>query len=472
MEHLVIAHAFGQRYELPISLKLFLLGGAAVVFLTFLLIIQKKVSSRPVKTKEEIHIKDFSWPWAAISFALFALFAAAGIFGSQEIPENIVPTAFWLVIWIAVPLACGVLGNWTQRLNPFVAIAQLADSNKFRKLILNGEMPIKWPHKLGWWPAAVLFFLIACGELIFNETAIRPEVTAIALLLYFIASALLGLVFGRNWLQRGEVFHVLFSTWGKLGIFRFGSPGKTGFAGGLEVPFETSVSRVAFVLLLLISVSFDGLLSTPLWTRFDRHLPGAFAVGTMNYRLLQTLIFIALAVIIWLFFMAMAGLVNKAGKHGLSRTAELAGLLPSLLPISFGYLLAHNIEYLIVNGQLLFPLAGNPVGKESWPLHLPYPFNDSFEVHIHLLPSSFYWYFAVFVIVLVHVVAVILAHRHLGSLTKNAGLARRSEYPWIAAMVAYTILSLWLLAQPLIKEKSHGAEASIRSCPKISIAQL
>jgi hypothetical protein len=29
---------------------------------------------------------------------------------------------------------------------------------------------------------------------------------------------------------------------------------------------------------------------------------------------------------------------------------------------------------------------------------------------------------------------------------------RGSEYPWLAAMVAYTMLSLWLIAQPLVKE--------------------
>src|SRR5579871_2218119 len=102
------AHAFGQRYELPISLKLFLLGGASVVFLSFLLVIQRKVSAQPKKVSEEIHLKKFSWVWAAISFIIFGLFVAAGIFGSQEIPENIVPTLFWLYIWIAVPLSCGV----------------------------------------------------------------------------------------------------------------------------------------------------------------------------------------------------------------------------------------------------------------------------------------------------------------------------------------------------------------------------
>ena len=53
------------------------------------------------------------------------------------------------------------------------------------------------------------------------------------------------------------------------------------------------------------------------------------------------------------------------------------------------------------------------------------------------------------VIVLVHIVAVVLAHRSLAQVEATERQARRAEYPWIIAMVAYTSLSLWLLAQPL-----------------------
>jgi Na+/proline symporter len=114
--------------------------------------------------------------------------------------------------------------------------------------------------------------------------------------------------------------------------------------------------------------------------------------------------------------------------------------------------MAHYLQYLLINGQLMFPLLGNPTGDASWPLHLPYPFNDSFEPNVHILPTSAAWYVAVAVIVIVHILAVFVAHAHLGSSAKDPEQAKRSEYPWIAAMVAYTMLSLWLLAQPLVKD--------------------
>jgi len=137
------------------------------------------------------------------------------------------------------------------------------------------------------------------------------------------------------------------------------------------------------------------------------------------------------------------------GSHRASPLEALASLLPSLVPIAFGYLLAHNLQYILVNGQLLIPISGDPAGQ-GWRL-LPPPFNDDYEVNHTFLPSAFYWYTGVVVIVAVHVVAVVLAHRHLGRRAADRRAARRSELPWLAAMVLYTMLSLWLLAQPVTK---------------------
>jgi hypothetical protein len=456
------AHAFGQRYELPIPLYLFILGGAGAVFLSFLLVVRGKVDEEPKKTDaDKPCIAKFRLGWAASSFIILAGLITAGLSGSQEVAENILPVFFWLVVWVLIPLSCGIFGDWTQRLNPFSNIAKLADSNKLRQSLLGRKETYAWPKWLGWWFAGALYFALACGELIFNESATKPSNLALALLIYFIVSGAAGLLYGRSWLERGEIFSVLYYTWGKLGYFRFGNSGQKSFAGGLVVPFEASFSRVMFVLLLLASISFDGLLSTPLWNNFQHKLPESYSVESLSYQLLASAIFLGLVLFLWALFSLFAAAVSKAGGYKDSQTKVLAGLLPSIVPISFGYLLAHYIQYLIVNGQLFFPLIGNPIGKGSWPIHLKSPFNDAFIPNTHLLPSSFYWYFAVIVIIVVHIIAVILAHKHLGSATRDRARARRSEYPWIAAMVAYTMLSLWLLAQPLVKEKAHTEESFV-----------
>jgi magnesium-transporting ATPase (P-type) len=250
----------------------------------------------------------------------------------------------------------------------------------------------------------------------------------------------------------------LFSTWGRLGFFRFGAFGRRGFAGGLVVPFERSASRVSFVMLLLISVNFDGLLATPQWSGFERARVGIDASAAQTLRIAS---FVLLTAVICGVFGFFAFVAARWGGHRTGFRDSLTGLLPSVLPIAFGYLVAHNAQYVLVNAQLLGPLVGNPVGLESWPIHLPYPFNDTYEPNATFLPSAFYWYLGVSVIVAVHVIAVILAHRHLADRAPVESKARASEYPWLVAMIAYTAFSLLLIAQPLVNETAPDQAGSV-----------
>jgi hypothetical protein len=462
----VLGHAFGKRYELPIPLLLFVLGGAVVVLASFALVAPRQARQDQPPDVDHSDVAPLGPPRpvpAILGIAVLIALVAAGLVGSQEVAENIVPTAFWLVIWVVVPLSCGVLGDWTKDWNPFVALARLADRPGLRRVLLGSEQPVAWPAWLAWWPAVGLYFLIACGELVFNLTATVPRNTAIGLGLYALVCAGAGLLFGPSWVQRGEVFAVLFTTWGRLGFFRFGAPGRRGLAGGLQVPFARSISRVAFVLLLLISVNFDGLLATPEWSWLERHRLGGSAVGGAGRETFRIVAFLALALAITVVFGLFAAAALRVARSDAGPVSALTDLLPSLVPIAFGYLLAHNVQYVLVNAQLMFPLIGNPVGLKSWPVHLPYPFNDDYEPLVQLFPSAVYWYFAVVVIVGVHVLAVVLAHQQLAARQDtDQRRARASELPWLAAMVGYTMLSLWLLAQPLVSETPVPSTAQTR----------
>lgn len=461
---LILAHAFGARDHLPLPLWLFVLGGAVVVVLSFLVAERRTVEGSSLPLVKDVApmrpMGTAGMVGATVSLLLLAFFILVGALGSQVIPENILPTSFWLVTWIVVPLTCGLLGDWTRVVNPFAALARLTNRPALRKALLGSPDPVRWPSWLGWWPAVALYFLTACGELVINKTAVQPRVTALSLLVYALVSAFLGLMFGSAWLERGEMFTVLFSTWGRLGFFRMGAPGRRGFAGGLDAPFEPTPSRTAFVLLLLVSVNFDGLLATPHWTTLSRNLDLAAPNRAHQFELFNTAVFVGLALVVFAVFGAFALAAARAAGSAGTFVASLSELLPSMVPIAFGYLIAHNLGYVMVNVQLLFPLIGNPSGLASWPIRLPYPFNDTFEPNIHILPSSFYWYAAVVVIVAVHIFAVIIAHRHLTLSSKARVDARRGEYRWLVAMVAYTMLSLWLVAQPLAKEGSSSSSSS------------
>lgn len=469
----VLAHAFGQRFDLPIPLWIFVVSGAAVVILSFLLVLPRRVAPEAPdaseRSEDAAYVRRTPWWSGALSVLLLAFLCWCGIVGSQNVPENIVPTVFWLLAWIAVPLSVALIGDWTQPVNPFLFLSRIADSPSLRRSILGDERPLPWPRWLGWWPAVVLFFLAVLGELVFNLTVTLPENSALALALYAGLSLLGGFFFGTGWRTRGEFWTVLFDTWGRIGYFRFGAPGRRGFAGGLDRPFSTHVSRVVFVLLMLLNVNYDGLLTTPQWGNdVERQLPGSWGRPGIHLESFRTVTFVLMVIVMLWLFGGFAYGSARLGRHGTRFLGSLSGLLPSLVPIAFGYLFAHNIEYILINSQLMAPLIGNPPGLGSWPIHPPYPFNDSYEVNRTFLPSSFYWYAAVVVIIAVHVIAVVLAHRHLQRRAAAAEVERVSELPWLVAMVGYTMLSLWLLAQPLIKETASTSGSPAPAVPGIS----
>ena len=458
----ILAHAFGKRYDLPVPLWLFVVGGGAVVLLSFLLVLPTPV--RPLTTAGT-QLGDSMRPLRrapvrrVIAWIVIVAAAVIGWTGSQTIAENILPTLFWLLIWIAVPITCGLIGDWTRPVNPFAAVAKLADRDTLRHTLLGTNRRFGWPRRLDYWPAAALFFVVACGELVYNGTATVPAATATAIAAYLVLNLLMGLLVGAEaWTSRGELFSVLWSTWGRLGWWRFGAPGRRGFLGGLDAGFEATASRITFLFLLLVSVSFDGLLSTPAWKDFVVKLPSGVAPGTTAFVVLETAVFAALVGVAWLLFGGFAAAVRIAGRLEISWLQTLAGLMRSLLPISFGYLVAHNADYLAINGQLLIPLLGNPGGWDGVRL-LPPPFNDSYELNPNILPSAVLWYGEVVLIVLVHIAAVFEAHRFLGRTARAVRDARRSEWPWIVAMVGYTMTSLWLLAQPVVQETVSSSAA-------------
>jgi hypothetical protein len=219
----------------------------------------------------------------------------------------------------------------------------------------------------------------------------------------------------------------------------------------LHWPFEASVSRLTFVLMLLVSVSFDGLLATPAWKNLVSQLPDSLRPGSPAYTVLLLVVFVLLVGVIWGLFAGFAAAVRAVGHLDEPFLQVVSGLLPSLVPIAFGYLLAHNFDYLAINGQLLIHQASDPFGMG---LNLFGTVN--YEPNRNLVPTAVVWYFEIALIIGVHIAAVVLAHGYLGRVARTERQGRRAEWPWIAAMVGYTMTSLWLLAQPIVQEGVKG----------------
>ena len=230
MRTLFPVHAVAEQSGPPLALLLFALPGVAVVVVSLLLVWPRAVRADDgdADVPDRVPHARLKGATTVFGLAVLFLFGLGGLLG-----ENILPSVFRLVVWIVVPLSCALLGDWTRAVNPYANLVRLVDRPGLRRAVLARGEPLMYPRWLGWWPAVLLFLVMACAEVIFNLSATQPRLIALGLVLYAVLTAFCGLFFGQAWIQHGEVFSVLFSLWGRLGFFRFAALGRRGFAGGL-----------------------------------------------------------------------------------------------------------------------------------------------------------------------------------------------------------------------------------------------
>jgi hypothetical protein len=66
------------------------------------------------------------------------------------------------------------------------------------------------------------------------------------------------------------------------------------------------------------------------------------------------------------------------------------------------------------------------------------------------IPVSLVWYISVAAIVGGHIAGIVLAHRL--ALRDSPARATLAGLPIVALMIGYTVLSLWIIAQPIVIE--------------------
>jgi hypothetical protein len=219
-----------------------------------------------------------------------------------------------------------------------------------------------------------------------------------------------------------------------------------------------------FVVLMLSTVTFDGFIETPLWMAIVDWVllaPLLFPVLTVLHqmfgRLLPViqsvalgvfpLVFLAIyMVFVWLMRCVVSTAARDAGDRRIP-TTDLARLFVlTLVPIAIAYHLAHYLAYFLVAGQLIIPLASDPFGF-GWDLLG----TSLYRIDIGIVDARFVWYTAVIAIVVGHIIAVCLAHLMAFYVFRDTRLATKSQYPMLGLMVCYTMISLWILAQPIVE---------------------
>ena len=286
-----------------------------------------------------------------------------------------------------------------------------------------------------------LFFAFAWAELVWRGKDV-PAQLAWAMLAYAALTWAGMFLFGRErWLERGEAFAVAFGVLGRFAPIegRRGGLALRPPGAGLMNGASPSASFTVFVLLMLATVTFDGFKETPLHQKLHTALltsPAANSVlfslselGLDESQVVDTLLLTAFP----LAFVAVYWLASPAPR----------AFVLTLVPIAVAYHLAHYFSLLLTAGQFVIPLASDPLGR-GWDLFG----TAGYKVDLGIVSPYVFWYGAVALILAGHVIAVYLAH--VEALRRLPGRSLSTQLPMLALMVAYTTLSLWILAQPVV----------------------
>jgi len=495
------AHAFGQRYDLPVPLGLYLFGAGAAVVVSFVVI--------------GVFLSDIRWSQAyprvnllhhplgrlaahpfvvnalkATAVFLFALVLMAGFLGHQHPMRNITPVLVWIVWWVGMVYVSAFVGDLWAAINPWRTVFQWAES--VYRWLAGGELSryLPYPEALGAWPAVVLLLAFAWVELVFPEPAVPANVATIALIYSSITWAGMFLYGREKWLKHGEAFSLLFGILARFAPTEI-RVSKTAICDSCELrcldgdgqcvncttcfdlaaeadrewalrPYAVGLLRndsvpasvMAFVLLVLSVVLYDGLLATPGWARFeDLALANLATPGDLSRLGFRTFGLFGF----WLSFLgaylAICRIMVAIVGGRLSTLAAANRFVFTLVPIVIAYHLAHYLSYLLIQGQYALPLASDPFGY-GWDL-----FGTAGDkVNIAVVGARFAWYLAVSAIVIGHIIAVYLAHVVAMTTFDDRRRALGSQYPMTALMVAFTITSLSILAEPIVQRPSAGAE--------------
>jgi hypothetical protein len=376
--------------------------------------------------------------------AIFAAVVVAGLAGSQTFTGNLAPTFVYVVFWVGVPVASVLLGDVFRAVSPWRALARTArwllGRSGHRPRPLLGSYPPSW----GRWPAAAGLVAFAWLELVYPSKD-DPRLLGVLALAYagvqLAGMACWGI---EAWTTRADAFGVYFGLLARLAPLAW-RDGRVWLRAPLAgvCALERWPGTVALVCAAIGTTTFDGFSNGSAWAELARPLQRAatgLGLGDQAaYELAATvgLVGCVLAVAA-LYQVGVRGVVHATGRD---RAAVSSLFAHSLVPVAFGYLLAHYFSLLVLQGQAMGYLVSNPLGRDSDLFG-----TAGFLVDYSLIPMAAIWYVQVAALVGGHVGGLILAHDRGLVAFRDPRLATRAQYSMLAVMVAFTSLALWLLS--------------------------
>jgi hypothetical protein len=480
------AHALGGVFSLPVPLGLYLVAAGATVAVSFIVAV---LLVRPAGPVPSYPTRPLSATLASRSLVALPVIGLAWWFGTILLglivdPISPIPAVlFWIGIWVGLPIIAVVLGNPWPSLSPFRTILSLLERAGRLLGLDHLDLGLAYPRRLGRWPAVAFLFAAIWSELVLPGKE-EPGTVANLLLGYTVLTLVGMMLFGRvAWLRNAELFEVLLGWLGRIGPLgrrvvvptacegctedcdpahcidcpecaTAAEPGERAvelrpwFVGLTEVR-STGWSDAAFIVLALAGVTYDGLQQTAFWGGLMQPI---FTAVWEVFGALNTVIIIQTAglAVVWLVFLLAFSMAAQLTRnlHDAARRPPALGLMAgtyasTLLPIAAGYLIAHYLTELIQGAVWIPTLLGNSLVTVA--------------PSLDWIPVSAVWYLSVGAIVVGHIVAVVLAHRI--ALRDSSLRPVLAGLPLVVLMVAYTVLSLWIIAAPITVEPGEAPAA-------------
>ena len=120
---------------------------------------------------------------------------------------------------------------------------------------------------------------------------------------------------------------------------------------------------MAMVILLLATVTFDGFSATPEWQDIQTFFFWLLPRGTVDgITIAATLGLVAVPLGFAIVYISFSYLMHRAVRRETTAIDMGKGFVFTLVPIALAYNFAHFLSFLLIQGQLLIPLASDPLG--------------------------------------------------------------------------------------------------------------
>lgn len=421
-------HGIASREDLPLPFPLIVGAAAAVLLLTFWILLfawrEPRFRNRTGREMKRLTaLVDSPWFSRPLRLAVGLIWLIAGLalaFGPDRVDNPVFGFVFvWL--WVGlVPLAL-VCGEVYRRTNPIRLLLRMAGAT--------APAPISSTRSR--LPAAAALLVFAWFELVEPLAATLPVLRGAAAA--WVAWVVVGtLATSTKWIAMADPFESFASTIATFSPWARTRSGVLLLINPLRNLASWKVPRHLWLLasVLLGSTLFDALSGSSWWVRM-------FQGSALPPRLIGTLgLVLSIAVIGGLFLLSVTPL-RRAGRTLTDTADELA---PGLVPLVAGYFLAHYSTMLYMEGQ-------RTAIRMSDPLALGWDWFGIAEAGADLTLLAFPTLIAVaqvFFIVAGHVCGALVSHdialRHV-----EASAAVRRQMPLLSLMVALTIVGMVLM---------------------------